>query len=195
MRSLEMTVVVSRLLRRSLLLLAIPAVLIMASCGTEEDVFGKRYPVSGSVTYNGKPLEKGDISFVSEDLTKNFGAGGTIVDGKYTLSTGGDQDGAAAGKYKVTIKAKEESFTKAQEAFQKESGKDNAKLPPHVTAKAQAAAKSFIPAGYGDTRTTTLTAEVKQESNTIDFELSDAKAPPDPPKDSGKGSGGRRHGS
>ncbi len=46
--------------------------------------------------------------------------------------------------------------------------------------KAEAEAKSLIPAGYGDVRTTTLTAEVKEQSNTIDFKLSDADAPPEP---------------
>ena len=46
--------------------------------------------------------------------------------------------------------------------------------------KAGAEAKSLIPAGYGDVRTTTLTAEVMEQSNTIDFKLSDADAPPEP---------------
>ena len=65
------------------------------------------------------PLEKGEISFVTEDLTKNFGATGVIADGSYTLSTGGDGDGAQAGKYKVTIKSKEDYLAKAQADFQK----------------------------------------------------------------------------
>jgi hypothetical protein len=49
-------------------------------------------------------------------------------------------------------------------------------------AGAQAKAKSLIPAGYGDPRTTNLSAEVKAESNSINFKLSDADAPPPPPK-------------
>jgi hypothetical protein len=47
-------------------------------------------------------------------------------------------------------------------------------------AKAEAQAKSLIPTGYGNVTTTTLTAEVKEQSNTIDFKLSDADAPPEP---------------
>ncbi len=167
--------------------LAIGALFVLASCAREEDVFGKRYPVSGTVTYNGKPLEKGNISFVSEDLKNNAGASAPIVDGAYTLSTGGNRDGAQAGKYKVIITSKEDFAEKAKAEFEKVSGKDNPKLPPHITAKAGAEAKSLIPAGYGDVRTTTLTAEVKPESNTIPFELSDASAPPEP-KAAGKGS-------
>jgi major membrane immunogen (membrane-anchored lipoprotein) len=181
MLSLKLMAASNRFPHRFLKMLAVPALLVMASCGGD-DGLGKRYPVSGTVTYNGKPLEKGEISFVTEDLTKNFGATGIITDGSYTLSTGGNDDGAQAGKYKVTIRAKEDYFAKAQADFQKESGKNNPKFPSHYTAKAEAAAKSLIPAGYGDPRTTTLTAEVKaQSSNSINFKLSDADAPPAPP--------------
>src|ERR1700730_13126148 len=105
------------LARPSFTVLAVSAALVMTSCGSD-DGLGKRYPVSGTVTYNGVPLEKGEISFVTEDLTKNFGATGIITDGSYTLSTGGNDDGAQAGKYKVTIKAKEEFLAKAQADFQ-----------------------------------------------------------------------------
>ncbi len=90
----------------------------------------------------------------------------------------------------MTITSKEDFVAKAQADFQKETGKDNPKLPPQFISKAEAAAKSLIPAGYGDPRTTNLTAEVKAESNTLDFKLSDAEAPQEP-KAAAKG-GGRR---
>ena len=142
-----------------------------------EDGLGKRYPVSGTVKYNGSPLEKGEISFVTEDMSKNFGATGTITNGSYTLSMGGDGDGAQAGKYKVTISAKEDYSEKAQADFKKETGGTSPKLLPNFVGKAAAAAKSLIPAGYGDARTTTLKAEVEAKSNTLDFNLSDAERP------------------
>ncbi len=168
----------------------VPALFVLASCGTE-DGLGKRYPVSGTVKYNGNPLEKGEISFVSEDMSKNFGATGTIINGSYTLSMGGNSDGAQVGKYKVTISAKEDYSEKAQADFKKETGSVSPKLLPNFVAKAAAGAKSLIPAGYGDARTTTLKAEVEAKSNTLDFNLSDAEAPPEPPKspESGKTSG------
>ena len=90
----------------------------MTSCGGTDDGLGKRFPVSGTVTYNGKPLEKGAISFVPEDRG-GIGATGSIENGSYTLSTGGNNDGARAGKYKVTITAKEDSTDKAKAAFGK----------------------------------------------------------------------------
>jgi major membrane immunogen (membrane-anchored lipoprotein) len=173
-------------------MLAVPALIVLASCGTEDDGLGKRYPVSGTVKYNGSPLEKGDISFVTEDISKNFGATGTIANGSYTLSMGGDGDGAQAGKYKVTITAKEDYMEKAQADYTKTTGSTSPKVLGPFVGKAQAAAKSLIPAGYGDTRTTTLKADVEAKSNTIDFNLSDADAPPEPPKTPAAGNASSR---
>jgi hypothetical protein len=182
-----------------LTVLAVPAVAVMTSCGTTDDGLGQRYPVSGSVTYNGNALEKGDISFVPEDA-KGVGASGLIENGKYTISTGGNNDGARAGKYKVTITAKEDPLAKAKADFDKARGarkdkvgtEDRAVVPREFMVKASAAAKSLIPAGYGDVRSTNLTAEVKAESNTINFELSDANAPP--PPTASKAAQRKRHG-
>jgi hypothetical protein len=176
-------------------MLAVPALLLLASCSSD-DGLGVRYPVSGTVTYNGNPLEKGEISFVSEDLKANLGASGQITNGSYALSTGGDADGAQAGKYKVTITAKEDFLAKAKADFQKESKQNTSNyIPSQFVAKAEAEAKSLIPRGYGDARTTNLTAEVKTQSNTIKFELSDKDAPPDPPapttRAQGRAGGGR----
>jgi major membrane immunogen (membrane-anchored lipoprotein) len=182
MPSLNQVPVGIRRSSRCFAVLAFPALLVLASCGGTEDGLGKRYPVSGTVNYNGSPLEKGEISFVTEDVSKNFGATGTITNGSYTLSMGGDGDGAQAGKYKVTIIAKEDYIEKAQADFKKETGSTSPKVLGNFVAKAAAAAKSLIPAGYGDARTTTLKADVEAKSNTFNFDLSDADAPPEPPK-------------
>src|SRR5262245_43782395 len=88
-------------------MLALPTLLVLASCGAN-DGLGKRYPVSGAVTYNGNLLEKGQISFVPDDLKNNLGGSGQIIKGSYTLSIGGNADGAQVGKYKVNITAKED---------------------------------------------------------------------------------------
>jgi hypothetical protein len=184
----------STLARRSFAVLAVAGVLVMTSCGTD-DGLGRRFPVSGKVTYNGNPLEKGSISFVPDD-PKGVGATGAIENGSYALSTGGNNDGARAGKYKVIITAKEDSTAKAKADFEKARAglknaagtEDLAVIPKQFTVKAAAEAKSLIPVGYGDVRTTNLTAEVKEQSNPIDFKLSDADAPP-APKEPAKGRG------
>jgi hypothetical protein len=171
--------------RRVLLVAAIslPLTATIVGCGSD-DGLGKRYPVYGTVTYNGTPLAKGKISFVPEDAKEaGVGASGTIENGEYKLSTGGESDGARAGKYKVTITAKEDATEKAKALFAKDNqGNDPGYLPGRYLSMAEAEAKSLIPTGYGDTRTTNLTAEVKEGSNKCDFELSDDKAPPPAPE-------------
>jgi hypothetical protein len=181
------------LARRFGLVFAVCAVVTLASCGTD-DAFGKRYPVSGSVTYNGKPLEKGTINFFPDD-PRAMGAAGVIENGSYALSMAGGNDGARAGKYKVTVTAKEDSTAKAKAEFAKASkGADTDYVPRQFSANAQAKAKSLIPAGYSDVKTTTLTAEVFEKSNTLDFKLSDAEAPAAPSAAAAKGGRAARRG-
>jgi hypothetical protein len=174
------------------------AILAIASCGGRDDGLGTRYPVAGKVSYNGNPLEKGAISFIPDE-PKSAGASGTIENGSYSLSTGGSNDGARVGKYKVTVTAKEDPTALARAAFEKaKAGKvktagteDLGFIPRQFMTKAEAEAKSLIPPGYGDVRTTNLTAEVKPQSNSINFDLSDADAPSEP-KDAAKGAARKR---
>lgn len=191
-----------KLARFAFTALAASGALVIASCGGLDTDYGlgQMYPVSGTVTYNGTPLEKGEIVFTPEDLDKGVGAGGSIENGSYALGTAGDKNGARTGKYKVTVTAMEDSQAKAREAFEKTLAKDpglaknvgKTRIPGQFLAKAAQEAKSLIPAGYGDLRTTTFTAEVKAESNTFDFKLTDAEAPPEPSKGSVKGKGRRK---
>ncbi len=93
----------------------------------------------------------------------------------------------------MTITAKEDFLAKAKADFQKESKRTTSNyIPGQFVAKAEAEAKSLIPRGYGDPRTTNLTAEVKKQSNSIKFELSDKDAPPDPPAPTKGRAGGHR---
>ncbi|HEV3121249.1 MAG TPA: SMP-30/gluconolactonase/LRE family protein, partial [Isosphaeraceae bacterium] len=66
---------------------------------------GERFPVSGTVTFEGKPLEKGEISFVPVENSPGKAASGVIQDGKFTLTTVGEE-GAQPGTYAVAIIAK-----------------------------------------------------------------------------------------
>ncbi len=58
--------------------------------------------VSGTVSYQGEPLSKGSISFVSTEPGRP-NASGPIVDGSYTLQTREPNDGAELGEYKIAI--------------------------------------------------------------------------------------------
>lgn len=140
--------------------------LIIGGCA--DDGFGVRYPVSGTVKYNGAPVKQGTINFtpISEG---GRGALGSINDGAYSLTTFTPDDGAAAGSYKISIISKQVDLRNAQAAAKAAgSGVDE-----FAVAKAVRKSKPLIPTKYGSPDTSGLTREVKAESNVFDFELTD----------------------
>lgn len=125
---------------RTILPLALLA-LFVAGCGRSDG----RYPVTGSVTFGGQPVESGEIIFRATDGAKASDAG-KIVDGRYTLR-------ASEGKKRVEITAMREVKT-----VQAASGE-----PP-------VSFQSFIPAKYN--QKSELTVEVTAGGpNTHDFQL------------------------
>ena len=164
------------------LLFVVPAVAAALGCGDDSGL-ARRYPVSGTVTYNGKPLERGNISF-APDGPGGRAAGGTIVDGRYSLTTHDLDDGALPGKYKVSIAAKEADTSKVDLTKVKKGTGGNlteaqkkviaAAYPQLIAGKAAAVAKNLVPAKYSSPETSALTFEVKEQSNTgVDFDLKD----------------------
>lgn len=156
-------------LRRSIAAGVVAAGLSAVSgCGSD-DGLATRYPVRGAVTYQNKPLAKGIINFQSAS-PDGRGASGNIQDGVYSLTTQSPDDGALPGKYRVSIIAKEVDFSEIEAISKKQGGT----LPSRKDiGKAFQKAKRTIPAKYESTATSKLEAEVKEESNTIDFTLTD----------------------
>lgn len=66
----------------------------------------KTFPVSGAVSYKGKPFEGAQINFVPAASGSPAAYAVSQADGKFTLSTFGSGDGAPAGTYKVTVTRK-----------------------------------------------------------------------------------------
>lgn len=145
----------------------------IVGCGSA-DGLGRRYSVYGTVTYKGEPVEKGVINFMPDDA-KGRAAFSLIENGSYTLSTNGDRDGALSGKYKVTVVSKQVDMAKAEQLFkEKAKGKmENSIIPKDFMIKATKSAKNLVPARYSTPETSKLTAEVKEQSNSIPFELTD----------------------
>jgi hypothetical protein len=160
---------------------AILAVFVVVGCG-EDSGIPRRYHVSGTITHNGKPLEKGNIKF-APDGSEGRPAGGTITDGHYSLTTQDPDDGAVPGKYKVSVVARESDpskvdlkIKKSREGVATEEDKKAmaAVFPQKVAARAFAAGKRLIPARFNSPETSGLTFEVKAQSNTgTDFDLKD----------------------
>jgi len=105
-------------------------------------------PVSGTVTYNGQPLEQGTIIF---HPPKGRPSHGKIENGKITEVTTLDPgDGAVVGPNQVAIQSVERST--------------DINTP----------SKLLIPQRYGNPKESGLTAEVKEgQANEFTFELED----------------------
>lgn len=81
------------------------ATLVMAGCSKGPSI--ATYPITGTVTYQGKPLSGASVFFIRDNPDAPRSTGTTDADGKYTLTTyfGPQQilKGAVADKYRVII--------------------------------------------------------------------------------------------
>ena len=123
--------------------------LALAGCAGKEPT-PETLPVTGTVTYKGKPLPAGSITFYPESGMP--GSGPLNDKGEFTLTTFAPGDGAVRGQHKVVVKAFNSSADVGLGNPSKESN---------------------IPPKYNDVSTTPLTATVQDEVNELTFELTD----------------------
>lgn len=97
---LERTRGIRRSASLALLIGCVAAAVSLSGCGKNRDF--ERVVVSGTVTYNGKPVSYGNIRFVPARSSSVPMTGAEIIDGKYCVNAGG---GAPVGAYKVLIEA------------------------------------------------------------------------------------------
>lgn len=159
------------------LVLSFSSVALLAVAGCSDDGLGKRYQVTGKVTYKGKPVAKGAINFVAS-TPEGRGAGGEIVDGAYTMATQDPGDGVLPGTYGVTITSLDVDMAAAEAATKKMAEKNKMQMQPGMIdqaalGRAAKNAKSNVPQKYSTVETSGLKAEVKEQSNSIDFDLVD----------------------
>jgi hypothetical protein len=111
--------------------------------------------VSGRVSYQGKPLSRGTITFLPEGDGQP--ASGTIgSDGSYRLQTIEPGDGARTGRYKVIVSTSDLNVETL----------DTAMLPSEMPK-----GKTLTPAKFEKPETSGLTAEIKSGGSTLDFNL------------------------
>jgi hypothetical protein len=140
-----------RLFRSAAFLSALLA-LLLAGCGPGRG----RVPVSGTVTFDGQPLENGAIRFGGEQGAAGVG---DIVNGRFSMSETGSQGGVLPGNYDVLISSwiEERGSVRADGSFS-----------PGITR---------IPLVYLDPGKSGLKAEVKAgEANQFSFELKSDEA-------------------
>ena len=140
-------------IRRLILLLAVPVVLVCASCGTKDDGRVPVYPVTGQVLVNGKPANHAQVFFHPQDPScKLFPHGRVDSDGSFQLSTYELNDGAPAGDYLVAIVWQDP--------------------PPPGSAPDAPEGPDRLKARYADSRKSKLQVQVAEEPNELDpFEI------------------------
>jgi hypothetical protein len=128
-------------------LLVVLSVVALAGCGGETGPTS--YPVTGKVTYRGKPVTTGRVVFNPSGAGMEMVEGEIQPDGSYRLK------GAVPGEYRVTVHA----FTPGIG----EEGVDANYKPP----------QPLVPAKYGSLDATPLTRNVEEKENVIDLALTD----------------------
>ena len=166
--------------QRGLLLLAACILVLASGCSR-----GRQYPpthsVSGVVRVEGQPVVDAIVSFLPEN--GQYPANGrTDASGRYELTSFTRGDGAMEGSFRVTIvKYEEETEDKpavsgekpAAEAESEETGNEGYVPSGMVVSEYDTGPKNLLPKQYADQQKTSLTATVRADQNTIDFDLSE----------------------
>ena len=124
--------------------------LTFAGCGGRNYPGEQRFPLSGSVTVDGQPMEAGVISFLPQGEGRV--SGGPIKGGTYSIT---EETGATAGNYRVEIH------------WSKPTGKKL--LDPDTGEEIMDELKEGLPDKYH--KNSELTAEVSADMTTFDFDL------------------------
>lgn len=144
------------ILRRLRVGLALAVAGLAAGCGGSSGPELAR--VTGTVSYQGKPISQGTISFQPTDPSGTPATGIIGADGSYALQTTEPGDGARLGSYAVAIRSVE--------------GEPEIPLD-YIPKKKPPAPKALVPEKYSNPMSSGLTAKVESGRNTINFDLAD----------------------
>ena len=137
--------------RRRLVAAIALACLLPIACGPSGPRMVK---VRGRVTYQGKPVPKGTVSFQSTQPDRRNATGQIDPDGYYTLQTEVPGDGAEIGAYYVAVSARDDpvlDYTPPKP------------VPP----------KYLVPEKFENPQTSGLIRSVSPKGGPIDIELND----------------------
>ncbi|WZO98299.1 hypothetical protein EP7_005359 [Isosphaeraceae bacterium EP7] len=120
-------------------------------------------PVGGTVTYKGKPVAEGEVSFVPVEGDGRTGRGEISSAGVYQLTSFDPGDGVVPGKYKVSVVSRGPD----KPIPAKKKGR-------MMEEDMQGSGDPLIPAKYFMPETSGLEREVEAaKTNTFNFELTD----------------------
>lgn len=145
--------------RRSLLTAAL---LAGVGCSSQSSDRPQTVPVSGVVTYQGRPVEGATVTLHPRSPGLHSAIGRTNSEGRFQLRTFADHDGAVPGEYDVTVSA----FAVTIDSW------DGDSPPPEDYQPSPA--KQLVPTKYGNARTSGLTASIDSEkANELLLKLED----------------------
>jgi hypothetical protein len=153
---------------RNLLLIAVTGIVAIGCSSQDRTGSDPVYPVTGVITYRGKPVVQGDVTFFNAE--KNRSAFGKTNDkGEYKLTTFTLNDGAVEGQHVVTVMKLETPMETAPAA----ALESEAYVPPGVGQSTQPKPpKSDLPEKYANQSTSGLTATVKADGpNVVNLDL------------------------
>lgn len=135
---------------RSVPLLILAASLLCAGCGGAPKGDAGLTPVTGTITLDGTPVEKGVVQFISKDGKTVFT--GQIERGSYALKANAISPGAKPGDYEVAV-----------QAWEQEPTMDAAGKPVE--------GKRAVPEKYFSPKSSGLTAKVESSATKVDLPL------------------------
>ncbi len=131
--------------------------LILSSLGCRGQALPQAVAVTGTITYQSKPVAGAQVVLNSTDPAGKPASGTTDAQGKFAVQTYVDPatqvQGALPGNYKVTVTKVEKSTMSSEDMMKASSGKK------------PVGPKHLLPAKYSSPATTDLPVEVKKGSN------------------------------
>src|SRR5436189_4588890 len=128
------------------------------------------YPVTGTVTMQGKPVAGAVITFVPTSNEGEAASAITDSEGKYALTTWRAGDGARPGEYRVKVSKQEQTAVDPSKMVRNLSIEEEQKIYVE-SKKPRPPAKSLIPSKYQDDQTSGITHTVPKKSSVLDIKL------------------------
>src|SRR5438105_4152232 len=127
------------------------------------------YPVTGTVTSQGKPVAGAAITFVPTGKEGEAASAITDAAGKYALTTWRAGDGARPGEYRVKVSKQEQTAVDPSKMVKNVPLEEDQKYVE--SKKPRPPAKILVPSKYLDESTSGLSHTVPNGSSTFDIEI------------------------
>jgi hypothetical protein len=125
------------------------------------------YPVTGTITFKGAPVEGADIVLVPSTPEALAAFAKSDAEGKFAVRTFEPGDGAVSGTYKVKVTKLDKKEVEETQVFA--SSEDEAEI--YVEGDPVAPAKNLLPPKFSDHNKSGLTVTVAAEPVTFDIKL------------------------